>query len=136
MIGKKVVEAQSLTSRTYKLNCKSLNGRNTLFYEVEERGLSSDFCIRIVENTGGGRPPVEGIDLLRIKKAAAGQIISSGRDLNKLMGFGNRNAGGFFLAILKDIGLVCKKTSAYLQPNDFKSMLENRLKKNKDKYEK
>lgn len=113
--------------------CPSLTGKSKLAYKIHQSTLNKHFHLRIIGNTGQGSFPVEGIWTEDIENSLEIQSRLTGENINSFICSKDRNAGGFYLAVLMDIGLVCKETSKYfLDPslkNDVAETLKEREKK-------
>lgn len=86
-------------------SCPSLSGKSTLSYHIGCND-GKEVYLRLTENTGQGIFNKEWISLEEIEKVlAAKQPITSG-SLHELFQGKSSNSAGFFLAVLKEEGLV------------------------------
>lgn len=125
-----IIKAEGLINVVYQSKCPRLKGGGKLTYQIGERESDSTLHLRILENPGGGTYHVHWLCGRSIENTLSSKSKWTGQDLNDFMDSGDNNVGGFVLAALKDIGLVCNKDSTYLPLNTFRSILE-RFKKEK-----
>lgn len=83
--------------------CPSLSGQSQLTYQIGSR--TQELVLRITANSSGGLFSREWVSLELIELYLAGDTISS-TTIQTLFHGKSANTGGFFLAVLKAIGLV------------------------------
>lgn len=83
--------------------CHSLSGQSQLTYQIGSR--AQELVLRITANSSGGLFSREWVSLELIELYLAGDTISS-TTIQTLFQGKSANTGGFFLAVLKAIGLV------------------------------
>lgn len=95
----------------YQGNCPSITGRSTLTFEVGRLFLGEHAVphMRIASNSGGGMfckdwAPIAHVDAILAKADPV-----TARTFNEVHPGKSINTGGFYLAILKDLGVVQPK---------------------------
>lgn len=90
----------------YTGECASLSTRSTLTYEVGEQQPEGALQLRIVDNTGKGMWCKEWASASAIQDIVLGESELTAQAFNALHPGKSINTGGFYLAALKNLGLV------------------------------
>lgn len=90
----------------YTGECASLSTRSTLTYEVGEHEQEGALQLRILDNSGKGMWCKEWASASAIQDIVLGEGELTAKAFNALHRGKSINTGGFYLAALKDLGLI------------------------------
>lgn len=129
MAGCDIDEIKDFIDCIYMNECEKISGGLDLIYAIGE--YDGDYYLCICSNKKSGKFSADWICGREIDSAVIDQNELTGEVLYGLQRGRSNNTGGFIMAALLDLGLVCARVGSYYEHvplTTFKSVVEKRLK--------